>query len=158
MFGPQKNYTKACLSFIIFFFFFNLECGTLTLRCPSFPGSESRGKGLPLRSKIPGAWVLLQFHCFIHKCCLVLVPLFQHRSTPGEVLPYWPMWDLKGHRDPYVSPLAMNYTHNEDDFLCHLAAHLKSILWEQGSCSRWASGSVAQWLLAIRGKSGHHQS
>lgn len=156
MFSSQKSYKKKFV--IDYLFFFNLEYGTPTLKCLCFPGTESRGKGLPLRSKVPGAWGLLQFHCFIHRCGLVLVQLFRHLFTPGEVLPYWPIWALKGHRDPRVSPLITNYTHNEDDFLCHLATkHLKSILWEQGSCSHWASGAVAQWLLSIRGKLGQHQ-
>lgn len=122
---------------------------------PNFPRSVSTGKGLPLRSQIHGAWGLLQLHCFAHRYCLVLTQVFGHLFTPGEVLPYWPLWDLKRHGDPCVSPLIMSFTHNEDDFLCHLATqHLKWTSWEKGNfltSSHGASGAEHQWLLAVRG-------
>lgn len=107
---------------------------------------------------------LLQFHCFIHRYCLVVTQVFRHFFTPGEVLPYWPVWDLKGRRDPRISPLVMSFIHNEDDFLSHLATqHMKWTSWEQGSCfltsSHGAPGSEHQWFLTIiRGIPKQHQS
>lgn len=116
-------------------------------------------------SKIPNTWGLraAAVPLLRTQSCRVPEQVFQHRSTPGAVLPYWPLWDLKGHRDPCVSPLIMTLTHNEDDFLCHLATQrLKLTSWEKGSCflvsSRGAPGAEHPWLLAIRGIPKQYQS
>lgn len=140
-----------------------LKNGTPCLSVRSFPRSESRGKGPPLRSQIHGAWGLLPFHCFVHSAAL-----FQHRysdiSLPQvKSCRIGPPWDLKGHRDPCVSPLIMTLTHNEDDFLCRLATQrLILTSWEKGSCflasSHRAPGAERPWLLAIRGIPKQHQS
>lgn len=122
-------------------FFFNMGLGA---KCPSFPLSESRGKGLPLNPRQMGL-----VGCCSFTVSYTNVQVFRHLFILGEVLPYWPVWDLKGHRDPCVSPLIKSFIRNEDDVLHYFATqHLKWGSWEQESyflsSSHGASGAEEQ--------------
>lgn len=115
------------------------------------------------RPKIHGAWSLLQFHCFMHKCCLVLVQLFRHLFTSGEVLPYWPVWrwflmsfsyttseiSFVGARKLFTlglrvcSPVTVSYQANQG------SNKAKRVWWnEKMFCSRTTANTTSHTVVA----------